>query len=278
MIPNISRGGGFRGLLNYALGGQKFNGEERRTDPRIIGGNMLGRDCRSLASEFKISRNLASSRTKKPVYHVSLSLAPGEQLNPEQWQAVAQKFIDRMGDKGRDRGDVGLSSEQNQYVLIHHPAAPGSTEKDHVHLIISRINFDGQTAPLRHDRHDAQQIALDLEREFGLEAREPVPPERKRRRQKRAERSPTRGQLAKAKREKRPWEELPPGTQEYLLRRQAEEKAAQAKAQAAKAANSAHHAETPHEKQTARDLLERMRQQQPPRRKREKGKGTDLEL
>src|SRR6185437_6370084 len=88
----------------------------------------------------------------KVVQHVSLSAAPGEHLNDEQWQRVAGAYMERMGFK------------DNQYVLVRH----ADTGHDHVHLLMNRVSMTGDLVSTRFD-YRRQEVALDqIEREQGL--------------------------------------------------------------------------------------------------------------
>ncbi len=168
MIGIATRGNGFRGCLNYLFSESDWAGNTRPSNPRLIGGNMLGCTPKQLASEFAVSRQLADSRVKNPVYHVSLSLAPGEELSDEQWQEAATLFIKKMGERAIARGDRGIDPEKNQWCLIRHPAPPSSGKLDHVHLVLSRTDLEGSTSKLRNDHYDLQEVCRELEQIFGL--------------------------------------------------------------------------------------------------------------
>jgi hypothetical protein len=53
---------------------------------------MVGQEPRSLAAEFRISREL-NLRVKKAVYHASLSLPKTESPDAVSWMAIAQDYI-----------------------------------------------------------------------------------------------------------------------------------------------------------------------------------------
>ena len=120
MKAKVERGGGFRGVLDYALGKEAGNACE------IVGGNMSGLTPQELAAEFRLSRE-ARPGVARPVWHTSLSLPPGDSLTSDRWAEVAADFMDGMG-----LGD-------HQYVVIRHY----DTEIQHIHIISSRIGLDG---------------------------------------------------------------------------------------------------------------------------------------
>lgn len=156
MKAKVERGGGFRGVLNYALG-KGGNACE------IVGGNMSGETAQELAAEFRLSRE-ARPGVSRPVWHVSLTLPKGERLDAGRWLEIAHDFMKRMG------------LAQHQYVVIRHH----DTDFDHIHIIASRIGLDGE---LWHGKFDAKQaIAItqeleevhDLIRTKGLDAPAPI--------------------------------------------------------------------------------------------------------
>ena len=165
MKAKIRRGSGFRGVVNYALG---------KDEPRIVGGNMSSTIARDLAAEFGVSRALRPD-IEKPVWHCSLSAAPGEKLSDDQWQAVAERHMRGMG-----------FSDATQFVVIKHTARDdqtnpppdkvlqsgkvkkGGPETEHVHIIASRIGLDARIWLGQNDVHLAIEQTQQIEREFGL--------------------------------------------------------------------------------------------------------------
>ena len=71
MKAKVSRGGGFKGVLNYVFDVEaQATGEKK---PEFCGGNMSSQTPQALAKEFGITKNLRPD-CKKPVWHCSLSL------------------------------------------------------------------------------------------------------------------------------------------------------------------------------------------------------------
>lgn len=142
MIGKQVKGKGFRGALDYVLNPAKGS---------LIGGNMDGLTPRELAKEFAESRKL-NPHLKRPVYHVSLSLSPGESLNDYEWNQVAGRYLERMGFKF------------SQYMVARHR----DKEHDHVHIIASRIGLDGRTVSDSQDYKRSEEAIRVIEREYGL--------------------------------------------------------------------------------------------------------------
>jgi hypothetical protein len=144
VIQKISSpGSGFRGLLNYALGPKK--------SPEMVAGNMAGENARDLASEFGDAR-AANAAVSKPVFHGSLSADPGDKVTADQWRAIAEAYVERMG-----YGD-------SLWVAVRHR----DTDHDHVHIIASRVSHDGTRVQDHQERKRGERILRDLERDHGL--------------------------------------------------------------------------------------------------------------
>jgi len=142
MKAKIERGSGFRGVLDYAFG---------KGDAEVIYGTMSGRDPRTLAAEFGLSR-AARPDVSKPVWHASLSLPPGETRTPAEWSLIIDDFMQGMG-----LGD-------HQYVAVRHH----DTDHEHVHIIASRIGLDGSLYLGKWDAKRAIKLTADLEQRHGL--------------------------------------------------------------------------------------------------------------
>ena len=95
----------------------------------------------------------ASTRTEKPVYHLSVSLAPGEHLERPELERVADRLLQ----------DLGLG--EHQALIAEH--ADGAQQ--HIHLMVNRVHPD--TGRAWRPSHDYQRIERSLraqERELDL--------------------------------------------------------------------------------------------------------------
>jgi hypothetical protein len=145
MIAKQRKGRGFRGLLEYV---------ENKEEADRIGGNMSGQNPRELAAEFKFSRQL-NPNVERAVYHVSLSLAPGEYLSDEQWNEISDRYLREM------------NFHNNQYVVYRH----GDKENDHIHIVASRISLDdGRCVHDGWDYKRSEAIVRQLERDYNLQS------------------------------------------------------------------------------------------------------------
>jgi len=145
MKGNVTRGAGFRGVLEYVC--------SKDETPDIVGGNMFGETPRELASEFGASRQLRPD-IKKPVWHCSLALPAGETVTADNWCEIAENMM-----LGMD-----LDPENHQYVAVRH----SDTEYDHIHIVASRIGLDGNVWHGKWEARRAIEATQDLEKKHGL--------------------------------------------------------------------------------------------------------------
>lgn len=163
LLAKVFKGGGFRGLFNYLRDGKK---DKPRIPPgEIIGGNLAGQDPRELSAELAAVRRLRPA-CKRPVLHVSLSLPPGQDLTPEQWQQAATTWMEKMG----------IDAGRHPHVLYKH----NETGKRHIHLVVSRIAIDGTLArEHRGDYEKAHVAAAAASLAVGLQPQpKPAPEDR----------------------------------------------------------------------------------------------------
>ena len=131
MIGKITTGKSFKGCLLYCLNDKKQVMEkvpvmEGRAEI-ILFNQCFGKE-QELVAQFNAVRQL-NPKLSKPVLHVTLSLAPGEQLTKDKLMEICEHCAK----------DLGF--ENNQYVAIHHL----DTNHQHLHLVANRIGFDGKT-------------------------------------------------------------------------------------------------------------------------------------
>lgn len=143
MIGKISKGKGFRGVLDYALNKEKG---------RIIGGNMAAKSAQGLAKEFGEIRKLRPN-LKRSVMHAALSVKKEEALSDAQWNDVAQKYVRGMGFKN------------SQYLIVRH----SDTEHDHIHIIANRVTLTGAVVSEGKDFARQETLMREIEKQYGLE-------------------------------------------------------------------------------------------------------------
>jgi hypothetical protein len=119
---------------------------------RIIGGNMSGQNPRELSREFGLVRELRPA-IEKPVHHVSISAGENDRLSVEQWQEIADTYIEKMGFKNAP------------HVVIQHRG----TGRDHIHILASRIDFDGKVIGEWQSKRRAEKVMREVENKYDLE-------------------------------------------------------------------------------------------------------------
>lgn len=159
MIAKITNGTRVGDIAGYLHGPGRAN--EHRfeiaghtyTGGRVIGGN-LGYEGHTEPDQWvKLMRQALNKRpeAKKPVWQCSLrNTANDRQLTDAEWADAGQSFAESMGFEG------------HPWVMVRHGV-------DHVHLVVSRVNFEGQLWSRSNDRRKAQNAASALEDAYGLE-------------------------------------------------------------------------------------------------------------
>jgi len=153
-MQKIKRGKSFAGVVLYAL----KPGTHHKTDPVVIGGNMLGASATELISEFSASASLRTD-ILKPVWHNSLRLPQGDSLTEEQWATFADDYMTCMG----------FSDTHLRCYVLHDDEAG-----QHIHIIASRVDLVGGKLYLGRNENLAStciiqelELAYDLTRTKG---------------------------------------------------------------------------------------------------------------
>lgn len=120
-MQKIKRGKSFAGVVLYAL----KHGTHHKTDPVVIGGNMLGGSAAELIAEFTASASLRTD-VAKPVWHNSLRLPHGDSLSEKQWVSFAEDYMNRMG-----------FNDTHLRCYVMHDDEAGQ----HIHIIASRVDL-----------------------------------------------------------------------------------------------------------------------------------------
>ena len=142
-MRNIRRGKNFAGVVQYAL----KPGVHHKSDPVVIGGNMLGDSASKLITEFDGTKQLRPD-VQKPVWHNSLRLPDGESLSNDQWVKIADDYMKRMG----------FSDTHLRCYVLH------DDEGQHIHIIASRIDIAGGNLYLgRNENLISTRIISELE-------------------------------------------------------------------------------------------------------------------
>ncbi|EOV4132838.1 relaxase/mobilization nuclease domain-containing protein, partial [Yersinia enterocolitica] len=166
-MQKIRRGKSFAGVVHYVL----KSGSHHKSDPIVIGGNMLSDSALELIAEFDDTKQLRPD-VQKPVWHNSLRLPCGESLTNEQWVMFADDYMQRMG----------FSDTHLRCYVLHDDEAG-----QHIHIIASRINLIGGKLYLgKNENLISTRIISEFEIVHGLtitkaaSSTKPAQPKRKR--------------------------------------------------------------------------------------------------
>lgn len=107
---------------------------------------------KELASQFRDVQKL-SMRCEKPVLHLSLRLAPGENLSKAQLSEIGRVAADEFG--------VG----DHQYICVLHK----DTKEPHIHIAANRVGFDGKAAKDGNSYKRMSALCRRLEKQYGLQ-------------------------------------------------------------------------------------------------------------
>jgi hypothetical protein len=143
MIGKIIIGKSFRGCINYCLD---------KKEAELLNTNLCYGDKKELITQFNEVRRL-NQNLSKPVQHITISLAKGEQLDKARLVSIAE-------DCAKDFG-----FEKNQYIVIAHH----DTGHQHIHIVANRVSFDGKTVK---DNHNFRKMAVycrKMEEKHGLQ-------------------------------------------------------------------------------------------------------------
>lgn len=192
MIPKVSRGQDFAGLVRY-LFREGASDRDRTLDdgtilpadvhvnPHLVAGDPLifawhGRERLSVEEVAAVGRTLQQpSRAfvpvgagrlsdanphKSPVWHCSLSVPPKDGLlGDDKWSAIATDFM-------RSMGFIDESGDGPPWIAVHH--GPSRNGNDHIHLAVSLVRHDGSVLDVHNDFRRAHQACRQLEARFGL--------------------------------------------------------------------------------------------------------------
>jgi len=111
-------------------------------------------DSKRWAAQMRQPLALRDKAVKQPIWQVSLALPPGEKLTGRQWADAAQTFVEQLG------------VQEHPWVAVHHGASAGGN--DHIHIVLNRVNFDGELWAAKHDYRRVQRAATHLEKVYGL--------------------------------------------------------------------------------------------------------------
>lgn len=163
MIGKISQGKSFYHCIRYCLQDKKELSEQQKEllslkdnlqhkeRAEVLYYNKCGGDINEVIRDFKEVARL-SSRTEKPVLHISLRLAPGETLPKDQWMEIAEQCAKEFG------------VADHQYICVLHK----DTQQPHIHIVANRVGFDGKAAKDNNNYRRMAALCRRLEKQYNL--------------------------------------------------------------------------------------------------------------
>ncbi|EAN7518549.1 relaxase [Salmonella enterica] len=148
-MQKIKRGKTFNGLISYLL----KPASHHKSDPYVVGGNVIESFAEALSAEFNATKLLRSD-VSKPVWHNSLRLPAGESLPIQRWKLLADDYMKRMG-----------FSETHLRAYVLHDDKDGQ----HIHIVASRIDAtSGKLYLGKNENLISTRIIHDLEKDYQL--------------------------------------------------------------------------------------------------------------
>lgn len=159
MIGKISRGSRPGDIGRYLhgeghLGEHVYRDERDRERPGgvVIGGNLAREgdtDERGWAADLRLAAQ-GRPDSQRPIWHASLRCAPGDRtLTDAEWRGAVQEIAQRMG------------WAEHPHVIVRHA-------DDHVHVVMSRVDYEGRIWVGKNDARRLQEARQGVEKRLGL--------------------------------------------------------------------------------------------------------------
>ncbi len=162
MVAKISIGNSLYGALNY--NGEKINKERGRVlDTNKIFNDGSGTvDIRRAYEDF-MRWIPTSSRTERPMMHISLNPHPDDRLSDTDFTRLAHDYMQMMG------------FAEMPYLIVKHE----DIDRHHVHIVALRVGTDGRCISDRNNFYKNKKVCRALEQKYGLKVaeREKVTPD-----------------------------------------------------------------------------------------------------
>lgn len=164
MIGHVSIGASIYHLLSYVLEDKKELSEEKklalsagdhlqhRERAEVLEYNKCFGNKYELTEQFKDVSKL-SSRIEKTMLHLSLRLAPGEELTKAQLTDVGRACAEAFG------------VADHQYICVLHK----DTKEQHIHIVANRVGFDSKVATDSNSYKRMAELCRKLEKQYGLQ-------------------------------------------------------------------------------------------------------------
>lgn len=145
MTANMIKGKGFGGALRYNL--EKVE----KSLAEILDRSFAGDSYKSIMKEMQMVKMLRPN-LQKHFYHTSINFPPSENLSDEKMKEIGREYLEESG------------FTQHQFITFRHHDA----EHPHLHILVSRIGYDGKVMSDSNDFAKCEIILRRLEKKHGL--------------------------------------------------------------------------------------------------------------
>lgn len=145
MIAKIVQGRGFKGAVNYLL--------DKRDARLLFAEGVRLKDKASVIQSF-IAQSKLKPKISKPVAHISLDFSAQDKdmLTDKFMVGVAHEYMEKMGYKN------------TQFIIARHH----DTDHPHIHLVINRIDNEGNRISDKNEKLRNTKICMELTKKYGL--------------------------------------------------------------------------------------------------------------
>ena len=145
MIAKIVQGRGFKGAVNYVL--------DKKYARLLFAEGVRLKDKASVIQSF-IAQSKLKPKISKPVAHISLDFSAQDKgrLTDKFMVGVAHEYLYKMG------------YADTQYIIARHH----DTDHPHIHLVINRIDNEGNRISDKNEKLRNTKICMELTKKYGL--------------------------------------------------------------------------------------------------------------
>ena len=155
MVAKISIGNSLYGALTY--NGEKINKERGR----LLDTNKIYNDGSGTVDIHRAYEDFmrwipSSSRTERPMMHISLNPHPDDKLSDTDFTRLAHDYMQMMG------------FADMPYMIYKHE----DIDRHHVHIVALRVGTDGRCISDRNNFYKNKKVCRELEQRYGLKVAE----------------------------------------------------------------------------------------------------------
>ena len=155
MVAKISLGNSLYRALCY--NGEKINKE----NGRLLATNKIYNDGTGKVNINRAYQDFrswmpTSTRTERPMVHISLNPHPDDRLSDVEYTELAREYMERMG-----FGDM-------PYMVYKHM----DIDRHHIHIVALRVDTDGRCVSDKNNFYRSKDICRDLEKKYNLRSSE----------------------------------------------------------------------------------------------------------